>query len=179
MVSQCYKNSFRVFISVISVILIGCSSDSGDGNGGTTPVSDSCEFTGQISGELNYTVNHDISDGCGGVATPDSELINSYGGISSEPNIKIYHENFQPGIVADNQTAHIVIHRIAGDDREWQTALGACIINITANQYTNGEVKISGNGSCNSPALPDANSGATSNITIAPFTFESIWLNWP
>lgn len=175
------KSVKKLYIILVVVLAIanGCSSDSGDGDSGTIPSNDTCEFNGQISGELNYTINHDISDGCGGAATPDSELITSYGGISSEPNIKIYHENFQPGLVANNRTAHIVIHRIASDPRQWETAPGACTINITASEYTNGEVKISGNGSCNSPALPDSNSGATSNITIAPFTFQSIWLNWP
>jgi len=145
------------------------------------PVTDTCGFKGQISGELNYTVNHDITDGCGGAPTPDSELITSYGGIGSEPSIKIYLENFQPGIVANNRTAHIVIHKGLGDDREWQTALGACTVNIVFNEnnINTGQVKVSGNGSCNSPALPDTNSGATSNISIAPFTFESMWLHWP
>jgi|GEM_PF-2837120 len=174
------KFYIKVCFSVLIVVLGGCSSDSGNDNG-SAAANESCQFIGQITGELNYTVNHDITDGCGGTATPDSELITSYGGISSEPNIKVYHENFQPGISANNRTAHVVIHRGLGDNREWQTALGACTINITYNEHdiNIGKVKLSGNGSCDSPALPDTNTGATGNISIAPFTFESIWLNWP
>ena len=160
--------------------LAGCGGGDSNGFPGFPPV-ETCNYTGPISGELNYNVNHGVSAGCGGARTLNSELIVSFGGLGSEPNIKIYHENFIPGLAANNRTAHIVIHRRSGDPREWQTADGACTINITSNQHNTqtGMVKISGNGSCSSPALPDTNTGAVSNINIGVFTIESIWLRWP
>ena len=72
-------------------------------------------------------VNNNISNGCGDVASPDNELITSFG---SEPIIKIYHENFQPGITVNNGSAHIIIYKIVSDTCKWQTYLGACVINI-------------------------------------------------
>ena len=176
---------FIITLACVTLILASCGGDSASDNGdpnGNIATNNECGFSGTITGELNYTVTHDLSNGCGGATTPDGELITSFGGLpGSEPNIKIYHENFMPGQSGGNNTAHIIIHRVLGDNREWATALGACTINISSSQVdsNNGKIKISGNGSCASAALPDTNSGATTNISIEPFSFESMWLTWP
>ena len=176
-----YNILLGIYFSSTIVIFSGCGGGGENANAvGNEPLPDDCNYSGEISGELNYTVNHDLTNGCGGAATADSELITSFGGVGSEPNIKIYHENFSPGITSNNRTAHIVIYKNASDERKWQTALGACTINITSSLHNSdtGKVKVSGSGSCNSPAFPDTNSGAVNNISIADFSFKSIWLNW-
>jgi len=177
------KTIFLIQIIFLVTLTISCGNDTNNkAIGENIEVLDNsdCGFTGNIAGELAYGVNHDLTNGCGGAATRDSELITSFGGTTgNEPNIKLYHENFIPGDIGANKTAHIVIHKVIGDNREWSTNLGACSITIMSNQVSDsGKVKISGSGTCASPALPDSNTGATANITIEPFTFTSMWLNW-
>ena len=184
------KLVFSFVVVTFALMTVGCSSDSGSGDGefslgdfGTSSSTDgqTCSLDGEISGEVDQVLNRDIDDGCGGAATSDGELITAFGGLTVTPGFKIWHENFQPGIVADNRTAHVeIIYSGAIDNRRWETALAACTINITSSEQNgDGEVKVSGSGTCASPALPDTNSGAVSNITIEPFTFESAWLRWP
>jgi len=185
-------NSRTLFVLLASlyISLSGCGGDSNDStdtiNSGGPFDNSHCGYTGKIAGELNYDINHDINAGCGGALTVNSELITSFGGIGSEPNIKIYHENFVPVVTGTNFSAHIVIRKNSNDNREWRTNLGACNIQITTSQKLTAvannnnvtKVWIKGTGNCTSTALPDTNSGATADIVIAPFTFDSMWITY-
>lgn len=170
-----YGDDFSGSLSIIFLIamLASCGGGENTANNDNNDDSGNCSFTGAVSGGLNYSMNYDIADGCGVTLTPDNELITSYAGLQSTPNIKIYHENFQPGLVAENRTAHIVIYM--NRTQKWESLAGSCNVNITSNQYdaATKRLKIAGSGSCSGQALPDTNTGASDNVTIEPFTFET------
>jgi len=172
----CKFNHYLVCLILLMAILTGCGGGGDENDFNTTGNTiDTCSFAGKISGGLNYNLNYDETDGCG-VSIVSNDTIAAYGGLSNAINYKIQHENFQPGDSTENHYAHVMIHM--DRTKEWQTSTGVCEIKITANEFDTAakKVKISGTGTCSGQAFPTTSTGATGNITIEPFSFQTHWI---
>ena len=169
------RNLTLPFLTLVSILLVGCGSES-DSNPNPVPaVTSPCELNAGITGSLTQELTYTAREGCGG-SYRDELFASSFGDGRSQIQVTIIADGVPAGEKIANRPVSIRISH--PDGRTWKSAGGNCHFDVTLNEKSvRGKetwYQIAGNGSCKTPI--ESETPGMESITIQNFSLKFLAL---